>query len=254
MPTAKRNSAAYFRSQVLKPYLKFAPVTPHGVFDFAPANPHDPERNTVLRQLADVTQYRSRRNVSDVGMDDYVRALKMSSMGGACFPNTWAVVRKTLGVPEAAEDARHLCACCGHMWPYLHERMWAQHQDDTCPVCDARRFRSDGKPRRRCWVRSLRSVLEDMLSDRDVASNIGEHRTWDRPGSYWHSTAAQQLDKCCKGRLTNRANALGHNEVAMLLALGATCALSTMLSRGRLVSVLVSRAIWLCRWRRRPIV
>ena len=228
VPTARRNSAAYFRSQILKPYLKFAPVTPHGVFEFSPAHPQDAERNTVLRQLSDAVQYRGRRNASDVAMDDYVRSFKAAGMGGACFPNTWEDVRKTLGVPDTAEHARHLCPCCGHMWPYLPERMWGAHKKDRCPVCDALRFKGDGKPRRRCWVQSLRSVVEDMLCDADLAGSIGEHRTWDKPGTYWNSPAARDLDRCCRGRLSNKTNSLGRNEVALLLALGTACGSSAM--------------------------
>ena len=229
-PLAKRNLAAYFRSQMLKPYLKFTAAEHQAPGDFSPMPRQDPERNTVLRRLTSLLHMRARRGIPDVAMDDVVRGIKLSGMGGACFPNTWDVVRKSLTVPDASLDARHVCTCCGYMWAHLPEGRWADHLDDRCPTCFAKRFNKYGRPRRRCFVRNLQQVIEDMLTDTDLAREVGKHRSWGDAGTFWNSPAARTLDRCCRHRLSGMNNGLGTNEIAMVFALGASWGLSSATS------------------------
>ncbi len=60
--------------------------------------------------------------------------------GNLCPPSLY-IMRKVLGILDAADFQYHVCVKDCHSWDHTPKASWKAHAGDQCPECGAQRFK-----------------------------------------------------------------------------------------------------------------
>ena len=185
---------------------------------------HDPYCNTIARQVYQCQHDKTHLRATNRSLQRRCQQQWANRMHGGVlrFPQSMHVLQQSLGIQSAQQHCYHWCPVCAYAWTkYVHPDDYDSIARDRCPKCNAARMckkRGKWKPRRRYWYRGLQAIIESVLSDVDVAKEIGRRRDWDpKSGQFWGSPYAKLLDRLCGGKLSNPGNGI----MSLLLALGA---------------------------------